>query len=415
MYKFLTEIGLNTNVLYFQTTEAVYQVLFPLYEFQCRGQINVKGKGEMTTYFLMGRKAVYSPTPVHIPSSLSFTATPQWKRLSRDSFKGLKTSHGSLGNIGNSPAILQRQLSNQSDQSLKDLLPGTPPLGGISIQVPSLGRSRLSSEDSPQLGKGTPPGSLGRRRKAAEGSTGGGKLNPIVRKLSNSGGGSQLAPPVDPNQSRVESPDLPLVHYRNTNMQAGGGGSLGRGNSLEGSDYNSNSTVPPNTLTQSQILGGQDQHRSAALSSSPKRALQQTPTSSQSSAETVSSVISATDSPSRMRNMTSTNSEPLLSKVQPRRVPASPTSSHSSMALFGNLPKIEESHRESKYSSSEAERSSRDDERDAASPEVNKNMQRTKPNGRQSPTRSELSELDHIMKDFGWSSRTSSMASHGHR
>jgi len=27
------------------------------YEFQCRGKIKVKGKGEMTTYFLTGRRA----------------------------------------------------------------------------------------------------------------------------------------------------------------------------------------------------------------------------------------------------------------------------------------------------------------------------------------------------------------------
>ena len=40
-------------------TEDVYQVLNKArtYEFQCRGKIKVKGKGEMTTYFLTGRRA----------------------------------------------------------------------------------------------------------------------------------------------------------------------------------------------------------------------------------------------------------------------------------------------------------------------------------------------------------------------
>ncbi|PSN35319.1 hypothetical protein C0J52_24529, partial [Blattella germanica] len=40
-----------------QVTEEVYQVLknFP-YEFQCRGKVKVKGKGDMTTYFLTDRK-----------------------------------------------------------------------------------------------------------------------------------------------------------------------------------------------------------------------------------------------------------------------------------------------------------------------------------------------------------------------
>lgn len=40
-----------------QVTEEVYQVLrnYP-YEFQCRGKVKVKGKGDMTTYFLTDRK-----------------------------------------------------------------------------------------------------------------------------------------------------------------------------------------------------------------------------------------------------------------------------------------------------------------------------------------------------------------------
>jgi adenylate cyclase 1 len=38
-------------------TEEVYQVLRKeMYEFQCRGKVKVKGKGEMTTYFLTDRK-----------------------------------------------------------------------------------------------------------------------------------------------------------------------------------------------------------------------------------------------------------------------------------------------------------------------------------------------------------------------
>ena len=42
-----------------KVTEDVYQVLNKAraYEFQCRGKIKVKGKGEMTTYFLTGRRA----------------------------------------------------------------------------------------------------------------------------------------------------------------------------------------------------------------------------------------------------------------------------------------------------------------------------------------------------------------------
>ena len=40
-----------------QCTEEVYNILGGhCYEFECRGKVKVKGKGEMTTYFLVGRK-----------------------------------------------------------------------------------------------------------------------------------------------------------------------------------------------------------------------------------------------------------------------------------------------------------------------------------------------------------------------
>lgn len=43
--------------LFIKVTEEVYQVLkHQPYEFQCRGRVKVKGKGEMTTYFLTDRK-----------------------------------------------------------------------------------------------------------------------------------------------------------------------------------------------------------------------------------------------------------------------------------------------------------------------------------------------------------------------
>ena len=53
-------VWIDSKLLYyFQVTEDVYQVLNKAraYEFQCRGKIKVKGKGEMTTYFLTGRRA----------------------------------------------------------------------------------------------------------------------------------------------------------------------------------------------------------------------------------------------------------------------------------------------------------------------------------------------------------------------
>lgn len=57
-----------------QVTEEVYQVLRNRpYQFQCRGKVKVKGKGDMTTFFLIDRKepatikAEESPQPPKIP------------------------------------------------------------------------------------------------------------------------------------------------------------------------------------------------------------------------------------------------------------------------------------------------------------------------------------------------------------
>jgi adenylate cyclase len=44
-----------------QVTEETYRRLFPTYEFECRGQIDIKGKGPMTTYFLTGRQGYAVP------------------------------------------------------------------------------------------------------------------------------------------------------------------------------------------------------------------------------------------------------------------------------------------------------------------------------------------------------------------
>lgn len=41
-----------------QVSDPTYQLLKEKYEFEQRGQIEVKGKGRMTTYFLKGRKQV---------------------------------------------------------------------------------------------------------------------------------------------------------------------------------------------------------------------------------------------------------------------------------------------------------------------------------------------------------------------
>ena len=42
----------------FQVTSDIYHMLSPKgYVFECRGLVSVKGKGDMLTYFLLGRPA----------------------------------------------------------------------------------------------------------------------------------------------------------------------------------------------------------------------------------------------------------------------------------------------------------------------------------------------------------------------
>ncbi|KAH7645383.1 ca/calmodulin-responsive adenylate cyclase-like [Dermatophagoides farinae] len=61
-----------------QCTEEVYQLLkdYP-YEFKCRGTVNVKGKGEMTTYFLLHKKSNHKPFKAIRPSNIDASKSGQ--------------------------------------------------------------------------------------------------------------------------------------------------------------------------------------------------------------------------------------------------------------------------------------------------------------------------------------------------
>ena len=91
----------------------------------------------------------------------------------------------------------------------------------------------------------TPPSSLTRKRPGYVGNAG---SREIVRKPSSTSLGGYAPPPSLPEMRRRNSPDLPVVHFRNRNIQ--GSGSLKR-NEAGDNEVESN----PNTLTQSQILG----------------------------------------------------------------------------------------------------------------------------------------------------------------
>lgn len=89
-----------------QVTEEVFQVLknYP-YEFQCRGKVKVKGKGEMTTYFLIDRRPI-PPAQTHDSDGHLGSVVPT-------------NSHGIPGGVPTPLSIIAQMKKNKGDgQSL---------------------------------------------------------------------------------------------------------------------------------------------------------------------------------------------------------------------------------------------------------------------------------------------------------
>lgn len=53
---------LQASACLLQVTEDVYRLITDYYNFVCRGQVSVKGKGQMLTYFLEARKQGSRPS-----------------------------------------------------------------------------------------------------------------------------------------------------------------------------------------------------------------------------------------------------------------------------------------------------------------------------------------------------------------
>ena len=131
--------------------------------------------------------------------------------------------------------------------------------------IPGSSRGRLLQGDSPKISNlQTPPGSLGRKRQSSgnnSGSNSKDNISKLINKVSDSSLQNLLLPPPgDNNANRGVSPELPLFHYRNVNMQ--GSGSLGRTQDASGTSTNTC------TLTQSQILQTHESRRASLASSS---------------------------------------------------------------------------------------------------------------------------------------------------
>lgn len=113
-------------------TEEVYQVLrHQPYEFQCRGRVKVKGKGEMTTYFLTDRK---QPATVRVDD----IAMMMMKQPSHHNNSNLMASM--YGGVITPLALVHQQIRQQNHQQQM--------VGGPLVQLRPVGRSNSGESGS---------------------------------------------------------------------------------------------------------------------------------------------------------------------------------------------------------------------------------------------------------------------------
>lgn len=311
-----------------------------------------------------------------------------------------RSLHGAVVNM-------QRQNSNESTGKMSAY--------GIRIQgiqqQQQQQRTRLPSDESSvgtvaTKATMTPPSSLSRKRK--DSST---HVHGLVRNNSSA---AMLAPPSDPNQNRMASPDLPLVHYQRAVGTSGCSQQQQEGTVSGG-------FATKNILTQSQILNpdagnaahaDQDGVRNPQQQESPsqsgnvllptttnvtRRSSTQTPSSNRSSIETVGSVISVhvLDSPNQTINKTENQT---YCNTPPRnKNMASPHLNNSNSFIGGNLPKIEESNRESRSFSSKDSLDELENRSKGGSNRVSRSSRDFEATG------TEIAEVDYMLRELGCS------------
>lgn len=115
---------------YLKVTEEVYQVLrHQPYEFQCRGRVKVKGKGEMTTYFLTDRK---QPATVRVDD----IALMMMKQPNHHNANMMASMYGG---VITPLALVHQQIRQQNHQQQ---------MGGPLVQLRPVGRSNSGSGGS---------------------------------------------------------------------------------------------------------------------------------------------------------------------------------------------------------------------------------------------------------------------------
>ncbi|XP_057653494.1 Ca(2+)/calmodulin-responsive adenylate cyclase isoform X4 [Diorhabda carinulata] len=114
-----------------QVTEEVFQVLrsYP-YEFQCRGKVKVKGKGDMTTYFLIDRK---QPGTLRVEELNNIRSTPNNLNSINNMYGGVATPlallhHSDLNNRPKHNPVQPRQSIREDSYTTSRNVMRLPPL-----------------------------------------------------------------------------------------------------------------------------------------------------------------------------------------------------------------------------------------------------------------------------------------------
>lgn len=208
----------------------MYNVLHEKYEFQCRGVIKVKGKGDMVTYILVGRRRPGSILQTASSPRLSTSAIPNSPPLGvSPSSPNIPNSGSRMSAINGSPSI--NSIGNVSNSHVT----GQSASGALIVRNPSA--ASLSSHDSisrneslrsqnrlplnfePAKSMPTPPGSLNRKRRNSSDSPKYPVRKPSANALSHCISGHISETESEVTYARMDSPELPAVHFMNVRTQ----------------------------------------------------------------------------------------------------------------------------------------------------------------------------------------------------
>lgn len=211
-------------------TEDAYNVLHDKYEFQCRGVIKVKGKGDMVTYILVGRRR---------PGSvLHTTSSPRMSSATIQNHSNICPSPSSpnLHRPGSRISAMEGSPSINSMNNVPNShLSGQPGSGSLVVRNPSAAslsshesisrnesfrsQNRLPLNFDPAKGMPTPPGSLNRKRRNSTESPKYPPRKPSSNALSHCISGHISETESEVTYARVDSPELPAVHFMNVKTQ----------------------------------------------------------------------------------------------------------------------------------------------------------------------------------------------------